>query len=131
MAKAALQKLTPVLFVEEIEPCLAFWTETLAFKVTVKVPQDDKLGFVILNWGEVEVMLQSRANLEKDMPQAVPKKFEPCTVIYIEVDDVEAFVKRLRGAEVVVPLRKTFYGAREIFVRAPGGHVIGFSQQTG
>jgi len=27
----------------------------------------------------------------------------------------------------VVPRRTTFYGADEIFVRAPGGHTVGFA----
>ena len=35
---------------------------------------------------------------------------------------------RLEGAEVVVPERVTFYGMRELFVRSPGGHMIGLAQ---
>lgn len=128
MRKARPRKLTPVLFVEEIEPCLPFWTSTLGFEITVKVPEGDKLGFVILNWGDVEVMLQSRASLKKDLPPAVPTKFTPCTVLYFEVDDVDAFAKRVEGEEIVVPMRTTFDGSREIFVRGPGGHVVGFAQ---
>jgi len=30
-----MKKLTPVLFVEAIEPCLPFWTERLGFTKTV------------------------------------------------------------------------------------------------
>jgi hypothetical protein len=30
--------------------------------------------------------------------------------------------------ELLVPRRKTFYGAEEIFVREPGGNVVGFAQ---
>ncbi len=33
----------------------------------------------------------------------------------------------VKGAEVLVPERVTFYGMREIFVREPGRHVIGFA----
>jgi len=58
-------KLTPVLFVENIEAVLPFWTQHLGFIKTVEVPDDGKLGFVILQQGEIEVMYQSYASAEK------------------------------------------------------------------
>jgi uncharacterized glyoxalase superfamily protein PhnB len=33
-----------------------------------------------------------------------------------------------KGARVVMPERKTFYGAREIGVKDPAGHVLTFAQ---
>jgi hypothetical protein len=33
----------------------------------------------------------------------------------------------LDDMEIVVPLRETFYGAIEIFIREPGGNVIGLA----
>src|SRR4029453_8853944 len=47
MASATMKKLTPVLFVGEIEPCLEFWTR-LGFERTAEVPEGDRLGFVLL-----------------------------------------------------------------------------------
>jgi len=34
----------------------------------------------------------------------------------------------LAGAPVVKARHKTFYGSTEIYVREPGGHVVGFGQ---
>ena len=34
----------------------------------------------------------------------------------------------MKGADIVHPRRKAFYGATEIFVREPAGHVVGFAQ---
>lgn len=34
----------------------------------------------------------------------------------------------MEGFEVVVPRRSTFYGAEEVFVREPGGNVVGFAE---
>ena len=62
-----MNKLTPNLIVEGIEACLPFWTERLGFERTVEVPQGERLGFVILKRGPVEVMLQSRASLATDV----------------------------------------------------------------
>ena len=58
-----IKKLTPVLYVEEIEPCLDLWVNRLGFARTVEVPEGDKLGFVTLAKDGVEVMYQSRASV--------------------------------------------------------------------
>ena len=62
-----MKSLTPIISVEEIEPCLEFWVGKLGFEKIAEVPEGDKLGFVMLKNGPVEVMLQSRASVLKDM----------------------------------------------------------------
>lgn len=124
-----MKSLTPVLLVEEIEPCLEFWVGKLGFEKTVEVPEGDKLGFVALSNGPVEVMLQSRASVLKDVEALGKGPFAKDGVsLYIKVASLDAWLPKLAGAEVVVPERKTFYGAREIVVRAPSGVLVGFAE---
>ena len=123
-----MKKLTPVILVEEIEPCLPFWVERLGFAKTVEVPEGNRLGFVILVKDGVEVMYQSRASVAKDLPQLAKGVFRSTTGLFIEVDGLDAILAKLKGVEVVVPERKTFYGAREIGVREPGGSVVVFAE---
>ena len=40
-----VKKLTPVLFVEEVEPCVKFWVERMGFQKIAEVPDGNKLGF--------------------------------------------------------------------------------------
>lgn len=122
-----LKKMTPILTVDEIEPCVPFWTDRLGFTKTTEVPHEDRLGFVILERSGIEVMYQSHASVVADLPvlDSLPRGG---SVLFIEVDDIDAIEAATEGAEVVVPRRTTFYGATEIFVREPGGHVIGFAQ---
>ncbi|AUX26901.1 uncharacterized protein SOCEGT47_074710 [Sorangium cellulosum] len=130
MAAITPQKLTPILFVEDIESALSFWTETLGFQIVVNIRHEDKIGFVIMVLNGVEVMLQSRASLQADVPAVVPERFSPAAALYIDVPDVRPVAEHLQKqkAEILVPLRTTFYGSQEIWVRAPGGHVIAFAQ---
>jgi len=121
------KKLTPVLFVERIETVLPFWTEHLGFVKTVEVPEDDRLGFVILQQGGAEVMYQTYASVEKDLPAIAAEARKGPSFLYLEVDDLEAVKDALRGAEIYLPERTTFYGAREIGVRDPAGHLVTFS----
>ncbi len=121
-----IQKATPILRVERIEPCLTFWVGRLGFTKVTEVLEGDALGFVILTLGHVEIMLQSRASLAKDIPALAAGVFPP-TVLYLGVTQLDEIESRLKGVEVVVPRRQTDYGATEIWVRDPGGHVVGFA----
>jgi Pyruvate/2-oxoacid:ferredoxin oxidoreductase gamma subunit len=49
--------------------------------------------------------------------------------LYIRVSDVAAIVPSVADADVIVPLRKTFYGMHEITVREPGGHAVTFASE--
>jgi uncharacterized glyoxalase superfamily protein PhnB len=120
-----MQSLTPILIVDAIEPCLGFW-ENLGFQATVKVPDGDALGFVILNSGPVEVMYQTRASVAKDVPSMAD--FPSSSILYIHVSDIDEVIAAVKGAPVLVPKRTTFYGATEYSVREPGGNAISFSE---
>ena len=127
-APSAMKKLTPVLVVDEIEPCLPFWVDRLGFAKTVEIPEGSRLGFVILTKDDVEVMYQSRESVEKDVPALVPKRDGHAIGLFIEVSDVAAVERALKGFEVIVPRRKTFYGMDEVGVREPGGNAVVFAQ---
>lgn len=122
-----LKKLTPVLFVEAIEPCLPFWMDRLGFAKTIEVPEGSKLGFVTLAKDGVEVMYQTYASAEKDAPGQI-KRNPPSTYLYIEVTRLSEIIAKLAGERVVLPEHTTFYGAREIGYREPGGNLITFAE---
>lgn len=123
-----VNKLTPVLLVPEIEPCLRFWVERLGFEKTVEVPEGEKLGFVILQKGGVELMYQSYASAGKDVPTVAEACRKGPSFLYVEVAELEPVLAALEGAEVVVPPRTTFYGSKEIGIRDPAGHIVVFAQ---
>jgi len=128
MAPVQFRKLSPVLIVDAIEPCLPFWTERLGFAKAVEVPEGSRLGFVILVKDGVEVMYQSRASVRNDVPALADTPAG--TSLYIEVSDIAAVERAVQGIEVVVPRRQTFYGADEIGVREPGGNLVMFAQPS-
>ena len=122
-----IKKLSPVIMVDAIEPCIPFW-ERLGFAKTAEVPEGDRLGFVILAKDGVEVMYQTFESVEHDAPGLLAGTRGHGPALFIEVGDIEAVDKALSGLEIVVPRRKTFYGMDEIGVREPGGHVVMFAQ---
>ena len=120
-------KITPILFVDTIEPSLGFWMGRLNFEKIAEVPEGNKLGFVMLQKGGSEVMLQTRESIQRDAGAATQAMLSMTSGLYIEVEDFADALDRLKGAEVLVPQRDTFYGMREIYVREPQGQIVGFA----
>jgi uncharacterized glyoxalase superfamily protein PhnB len=127
VAAMSVNKLTPVLLVEEIEPCVKFW-ERVGFAKTVEVPDGNKLAFVILQKGSVEVMYQTFASVAKDVPSSPLLSKRGPTFLYVEVASLDDTMAAMKGVEVVMPVRTTFYGSKEIGYKDPGGHMITFAQ---
>jgi uncharacterized glyoxalase superfamily protein PhnB len=129
MKPATVKKITPILFAQEIEPCIQFWTESMGFKKTAEVPEGNKIGFVILEKDGLELMYQSYASVEKDNPATAAAVKRGPTFLYIDVENLDQALAATRGAEVVLPVRSTFYGAKEFGIKDPVGHYIIFAQQ--
>jgi len=83
---------------------------------------------VILARDGLELMYQTWASAAADLAGATQRTQGRSAALYIEVANLDQVERALRGADVVHPRRKAFYGATEIFVREPGGHVVGFAQ---
>ena len=121
-----MNKLSPNLIVDAIEPCLSFWVVRLGFEKVVEVPHESALGFVILKRGGVEVMLQSRASVAADVAPLANGSYR--SVLYVDVSDLDAIRSALGDWPLVVPERTTFYGARELVVADPAGNIVFFSK---
>ncbi|MFO0549015.1 MAG: hypothetical protein U0271_11550 [Polyangiaceae bacterium] len=123
-----ITKVTPILSVENIEACLPFWIEKLGYEKTMEMPHDGRLGFVILVKDGIELMLQTHASVRDDLP-AIAEHFRPgSTCLYADVDSIEEAAASLAGVEIIVPLRETPYGARELWVRTEEGHILGLAE---
>ena len=120
-----MSKLTPNLIVSSIERCLPFWVQRLGFERTVEVPHGDRLGFVILVKDELELMLQSQASFEADVPAVAAGPHH--AVLYFQIADLDTIKRALDGYEALVEERTTFYGAREVIAKDPEGHVVFFA----
>lgn len=125
----ALKKLSPVLLVDAIEPCLPFW-DRLGWLNVAEVPHGDVLGFVILVKDGLEVMYQTRASVAADIAGLADAPTGG-TFLFLEVDDLDAVIREVAGAPRVFERRTTFYGMDEIGVREPGGNAITFAMKVG
>ncbi len=124
-----VKRVTPVLFVENVEACLEFW-ERLGFKRAMEVPDGETLAFAAVQKDGVEVMYQSIASALKDpsATAATKQRIDSSAFLYVEVTDLDAILGALKGTKLEAEKHTTFYGATEIVVRDPGGHFVTFAQ---
>jgi hypothetical protein len=90
-------KITPVLVVGEIEPCLPFRVDRMGFRKVAEVPEGDRIGFVMLLHGGTELMLPSVASVCKDESAFAAGDASRVASLFIEVDDFADTVRRLTG----------------------------------
>lgn len=124
-----VKRVTPVLFVEKVEPCLEFW-ERLGFQRTMEVPDGGALAFAAVQKDGVEIMYQSFSSAMKDpsASAATRQRLASHAFLFVEINDLNAILAGLNGAPLEVEKHTTFYGSTEIVVRDPGGHFITFAQ---
>jgi uncharacterized glyoxalase superfamily protein PhnB len=129
------ESIAPVLIVERVAPTRDFFRDRLGFVQTTVIADGDELAFAMLEKDGVEVMIQSHASLLEDVgPDAARAVNETISGrgavgLYLTVSDVDLVVPAVADADVIVPLRKTFYGMHEITVREPGGHAVTFASR--
>src|SRR5580704_15936751 len=85
----SVNKITPVLLVDEVEPCIHFWVDRLGFEKTIEVPEGNKIGFVTLQKGSIELMYQTYSSVRKDDPNHVDSIRKGPTFLYVEVANLD------------------------------------------
>jgi len=124
-----INRSTPILHVKKVEPSVQFWTERFGFKTTIQVPEDDHIGFVALESGTIELMYQTYAGMKADAANPLAQLADQGpSFVFMEVSDINAVAEALKGTQVVQGIHDTAYGAKEIIVKEPGGHIVIFSQ---
>lgn len=126
---------TPVLVVEAIEPVIELWEGRLKLTRVAAVEHEGHLGFVMYAGEGWTLMVQTQASVDADIGRESPQAREAVRRmrgslqnVFIKVSDLAAIETALAGVPIVMPRRTTFYGATEIAIRDPAGHLIVFAQ---
>lgn len=126
-----ISRMTPVIYVDQIEPCLGFWTTRLGFEKVAEVPgPDGKPQFVMLVRDGVEIMYQTWGALEAEIPGSRQAPRAHAISLFVEVGDVEQADRALTGLPRLVERHQTFYGMDEFSVREPSGAIVTFAMKV-
>jgi hypothetical protein len=127
VALPKIKSVTPVLFVDRVEPTRDFFTK-LGFTVLFDVPDGDHLGFVGLEKDGVQVMVETRGNANEGQAIRELSRQSRSSVVFIEVDNLDVVIGALATEKAIVERHTTFYGADEISFMEPGGHIVTFAK---
>jgi catechol 2,3-dioxygenase-like lactoylglutathione lyase family enzyme len=126
---------TPVLLVERIEPVVALWEGGLGLTRTAMVEHEGRMGFVMYAGEGWSLMYQTWASALADIGaesdaarQALENMRGDRQAVFVKVSDIAEVEARLAGLPLVMPRRTTFYGATEIAIQDPAGHLITFAE---
>jgi len=124
-----LAHLAPVLIVDDVETCVAFWTDRFGFAAENQVPgPDGRLAFASVKRDGIEIMFQSRASVLADESVNGAELAVRPTLLFLTVPDLDSVEQAVAGSPVFKARHTTFYGSTELYVREPGGTVVGFAQ---
>jgi len=131
---------TPILIVDAIEPLLEFYEKRLGYKRLAEVPHGNQLGFIMLEQNDLHLMMQTRASIADDLGATAADASSRATLLqaaqgnslflFVVVDSIEAVLANMQGRKLLVPLRTTNYGMREIVVQDAAGFVLVFAQEV-
>jgi uncharacterized glyoxalase superfamily protein PhnB len=128
--KQMIEALTPLLNVRDVEVSMNFYTHTLGFEVVGEWTLEERVRWVRLRNGSVELMLNSSEEASDDdiarSRRSGSASFTD-SVLYFTVPDVDALHATLkaRGFNVTEP-HKTEYGLREFHARDLDGYELAF-----
>lgn len=127
-----MQKVMPVLAVEDIDSLLEYYRDTLGFDVgfTMKVPPDNQIHTMSIQLGEDASLMFVAAAPGSPAPVALdPEGLS----IFITVDDVDAYhdsIASKADVDVVDGLTNQFWGDRTFVIRDPWGLHLWFAQHV-
>jgi uncharacterized glyoxalase superfamily protein PhnB len=126
-----IQAITPLLNVRDVEASLAFYRDALGFEVLHSWAPADRVRWMRLKNGSVELMLNTSHNALADELAGQRRFASPSfteVVLYLQVPDVDDLFRSLeeQGFTVSEPFDAD-YGMREFHARDLDGYELAFT----
>ena len=129
--KAMFKKITTNLMVKSVNKTADFYNKYFGFQTVVTVPDSGEYDFAILNADSVELMLQKVESLGDDVPYLSGQPIGGSFTLFIEVENVDEIYNRLKDdVEILVDMKTTFYGMKEVTVKDNNGYVLTFAEKV-
>jgi uncharacterized glyoxalase superfamily protein PhnB len=124
-----VNKLAPVLMVEDVAATIGFYEDALGFERVMTVPDEGPFVWGMAANGGVEIQFGAAKSFADDLGDAVKGRPMGGTLaLYMDVDDVDALYKAVEGrVKIVKEIHETFYGTREFYMCDCNGYVLGFA----
>lgn len=125
-------KLTPNLVVRDVDASVAFYRDTLSMDLNLHVPDSAPFIFASVRRGETEIFLNSEQAVAQETPGFCKQAVGWNLTQYIVVTGIDELLQQVqrRGAKIVMPLKKQFYGMREFGIADPDSNILIFAERS-
>jgi len=125
-------KLTPNLFVHDVEASMKFYQSVLGFQKGMTVPDKAPYIFGSVTSGSVEIFFNDLKAVAHDNPELAKGSIGGTMTMYIEVDGIENVLKAVEksGAKINMQLTTQFYGMREFGFVDPEGWMVTVAERV-
>lgn len=115
-----LQKITPMLWVDDVRATIDYYVSTLGFD---EANYNEAWGWGVIEKHKVTIMLaKPNAHTPYEKPMFTGS-------LYLQTDDVEAWWNYLKDrANVFYPIEDFEYGMREFAIKDCNGYILQFGQ---
>ena len=122
-----IQELVPLLFVEDIDVSVAFYTDKLGFEISMKWEPEGKIMWCRLERGAAALMLQS-ACPDEDGVRA--ERIKGVGFFFLRPDAQLMFEEFSAKGLNLEPPQVAFYGMNQLFLKDPDGYELCFQNQV-
>lgn len=127
----SFDSLSPNLIVGNVNRSVQFYTDVLGFALIASVPDTGSLNWAMVQRESVNVMFQTLASIQEDVPSLNLKAGSAAMTLYIKVKNLDNLLSEVRSkVPIALELRTTFYGAREFAIKDPDGNVLMFAEDS-
>jgi len=123
-----MESISPNIFVKNIDETIKFY-EQLEFELTMKVPDEGSLVWVMMTKGNVSFMFQTFESLGDELPE-ISRQDGGSLLLYIQIKEIRKYHDRIKDkVNILKGLEKTFYGATEFSIKDINGYVLTFAER--
>lgn len=122
-----VQELVPLLFVEDIDDSIEFYTDKLGFEVSLKWEPEGKVLWCRIDRGSAALMLQP-ACPDEDGVRA--ERIKGVGLFFLCGDAQTMYAEFSANGLNLEPPQVAFYGMNQLFLKDPDGYELCFQNQV-
>ncbi len=127
-----MKLLSPNMLVNSVEEAMKFYETVFGFAPGPSVPAPaGGLQWGMVMSGNVQLMFQTAPSIVEEIPDFPVNERRASLSLFIETEDVPKLFEEVKEkVEVVIPLKKTFYGKWEFIIRDINGYYVTFASDV-
>ena len=127
-----MKLISPNMLVESVEESMKYYETVFGFVPGPSVPSPSGgLQWGMVSSGSVQLMFQTAPSILEEIPDFPVSERRASLSLFIETEDVPKLFEEVTGkVEIVIPLKKTFYGKWEFIIKDINGYYVTFASNV-